>query len=138
MTSEVTKLESVKYKFIKYIADPERGTLDEFAKANNCSRRQLARWKKQPDFRDLVIQEVESNLFDAVPDVYSVIKKRAKQGDFQFVKLFMEQMELLKELKQDQPTNNIMIQILNDLRENDQEGDKEPRHIVEGEDTREG
>jgi len=91
------KLIALRYKFIQFLANPtQEKTQDAWAKENHVSPATLSDWKKEPEFKRILVKEIEKNLLDSASDIYEVIRARAKKGDLGFVNLYLKQLEILK------------------------------------------
>lgn len=68
----------------------------------NISSATFWRWRKNPYFMNEVILEARNNLSDALPDIYKKLTESARQGDFKYVKLFLDHLDKLEEQKTNQ------------------------------------
>ena len=92
----------IKAEFIRFLSDPERTeTQAEFAKKYEVDPATLSIWKRDPEFKQELIDRLEEYLGDSVADVYKTIRKKAKEGDYNFTKLLLQQINLLKAEKQE-------------------------------------
>ena len=73
----------------------------------NISRATLHRWQKNPQFMEAVIEEARTTLKSFLPNIYTKLTSSALAGDFQFVKLMIEHIEKLEEMKNKQSLSSI-------------------------------
>ena len=92
--SENVRFSARQRKFIEWLATPnyERypPTQEELATEIGVVSRTLRRWKKKPELQEAVRQRVRDLLGDDLPDIYGALRKAAKEGNFQHIKLVME------------------------------------------------
>lgn len=78
----------------QWLALPKRErkpkTLEAFAGELGVDRVTLHRWKQQPGFMDAVYAIAETYLGDDMPDIYNALRREAKMGSFQHIKLALE------------------------------------------------
>jgi len=93
-TSEIVRFTARQEKFIEWLATPnyERfpPTHEELAPEIGVTSRTLRRWKQIPALKEAVRQRVRALLGDDLPDIYGALRKQAKEGSFQHIKLAME------------------------------------------------
>ena len=68
----------------------------------NISATTFWRWRKNPLFMDAVTSEARNALSGALPEIYKKLTESARQGDFKYVKLFLEHLEKLESQKLNQ------------------------------------
>ncbi len=71
----------------------------DVAKECNVTEVTLRRWRKDPDFADKVLSRSRDLLKENLPDIYSVLFEEAKQGSHQHIKLVLDHLEFLEELR---------------------------------------
>lgn len=54
------------------------------------TERTIIRWKELPGFRDAATARARELLGDDLPQIYAALKREAKKGSFQHIKLAME------------------------------------------------
>lgn len=59
----------------------------------------LRRWRKDPVFADAVLERSRDLLKENLPDIYSVLFEKAKEGQHQHIRLVLEHLEFLEELR---------------------------------------
>lgn len=74
-------------------------TYRDIAKQCNVSETTLFTWRKDPRFIDLVINRSREILKESLPDVYSALSGSAKGGDSRHIKIVLEHLEHLEEIK---------------------------------------
>ena len=74
-------------------------TLNNVSEQTNVSLPTLHRWKNNPQFMDAIIDRARANLKHFLPQLYTKLAKQALGGDFQHMKLMLEHLERLEELK---------------------------------------
>lgn len=86
----------IKAKFIEYLADPTHQlSQEEFAQKEGVNPATLSEWKSDNTFQDNLRNRINELLGDELPKIYQVIKRKALEGDFRFVELFLKQINAL-------------------------------------------
>lgn len=99
--TEAKNYDTIKIDFVKFLADPTRTeTQEQFAKRFKVNAVTLSKWKQEPGFKEMYVQLLEQYLQDNVSDVYKVMHEKAKSGDFNWGKLYLQQANILKQEKQ--------------------------------------
>jgi len=92
--SEIVRFTARQQKFIEWLSTPnyERypQTHEELADELGITSRTLRRWKSKPELQEAVRQRIRELLGDDLPDIYGALRKKAKEGNFQHIKLAME------------------------------------------------
>lgn len=80
--------------YLEWVATPkelrEQKTVLAFSKRIGVDRTTLWRWSNLPGFRDAVLSATRNYLKDELPEIFSALAKRAKQGDVPAIKLALE------------------------------------------------
>jgi transposase-like protein len=71
----------------------------DIAKECNVSEHTLYDWRKDARFMDLVIARARELLKESLPSVYSSLTTGAQSGDARHIKLVLEHLEKLEEIK---------------------------------------
>lgn len=94
MTESTKSWSTNQVKFQRWLALPsgERTpkTQEGFASENGVNAVTLSRWKQQPGFMTSVYDIAEEYLGDDMADVYAALRREAKLGSFQHIKLVLE------------------------------------------------
>ena len=107
--------ELIKAEYIKFLASPDKSkTNEEWAKEKGVHPSTLSDWKRDPEFKRRLTKEVESQLSDAIPEIYQALRKRAKAGDISAINLILKQLEILRSDKQEH-THSVDMQPFNEL-----------------------
>lgn len=81
-------------KFIEWLATPreERSppTQDLLASKMSINRRTLYRWRQEKALQEAVLQRARSLLSDDLPNIYGALRREAKKGGYQHIKLALE------------------------------------------------
>ncbi len=81
-------------KFIEWLAIPreERSppTQDLLASKMSINRRTLYRWRQEEDLQKAVLQRARDFLSDDLPNIYGALRREAKKGSYQHIKLALE------------------------------------------------
>lgn len=59
----------------------------------------LRRWRKKPEFAENVLHRSRELLKENLPDIYAVLFEEAKTGSAAHIKLILEHIEFLEELR---------------------------------------
>lgn len=91
---------------IGFLSMPAKGGLqfDEIAERCGISVRQLHRWRKNPDFKQAVIEQSLENVKEELPDVLKAHKKQATKGNVKAIELFYKLFGLLVERQEIEQT----------------------------------
>lgn len=63
------------------------------------TQKTLRLWRKEPEFGALVLEKSRDLIKENLPDIYSVLIKEAKKGSHQHLRLVLEHIEKLEELR---------------------------------------
>jgi len=74
-------------------------TYKEIAAECNITQVTLRRWRKDPEFAKAVLEESRNKLKDKLPSIYNVLSDNALSGSHQHIKLILDHIEKLEELK---------------------------------------
>lgn len=92
----------IKEQFIEFLANPAREeSQGEFAKKVGVNQVTLSDWKRDPAFKERYLKRLEDFLLDDVKDVYKTMAFKAKSGDYNWGKLFLQQANILAAEKKD-------------------------------------
>lgn len=72
----------------------------EIAEECNITQVTLRRWRKDPEFSKAVLEESRRLLKDKLPGIYNVLTDNALSGSHQHIKLLLDHLDRLEELKQ--------------------------------------
>lgn len=75
-------------------------TYKEIAEECNITQVTLRRWRKDPEFAKAVLEQSRQLLKDKLPAIYNVLSDNALSGSHQHIKLIIDHIEKLEELKQ--------------------------------------
>lgn len=75
-------------------------TYTEVAAECNVTQVTLRRWRAQPDFAEAVLEASRQLLKDRLPSIYNVLSDNAMTGSHQHIKLVLEHLHKLEELRQ--------------------------------------
>lgn len=83
-------------KFIEWLATPREDrsppTQELLADKIGVNRKTLYRWKVEKVLQEAVFQRARDLLFDDLPNIYGALRREAKKGGYQHIKLAMEMM----------------------------------------------
>lgn len=84
---------------IALLSQPNKAgmTFEEIAEHAGISVRQLHRWRKDPEFKQAVVQQALENVKEVIPDVLKAHIRKAKQGNMKAIELFYKLHGLLVE-----------------------------------------
>ena len=84
---------------IDLLSVPDKGGMkfDEIAEKCGISVRQLHRWRKNPEFKQAIVQVTMENAKAILPDVVKAHEKQATRGNVKAIELFYKVMGLLIE-----------------------------------------
>lgn len=71
----------------------------EVATTVGITQKTLRLWRKQPEFSELVLEKSRALIKENLPDIYSVLIKEAKKGSHQHLRLILEHIEKLEEMR---------------------------------------
>ena len=73
----------------------------EFSRQMNVPEATLSNWKKQQWFKDAYVKAIENNMVLFIKDLYVKAKEKALDGDFNFFRALLGQLEVLKTEKKE-------------------------------------
>ena len=74
-------------------------SLTQIAEKVGITQKTLRKWRTEPEFCQSVMDKSMGLIKENLPDIYSVLIKKAKAGDNQALKLYIEHYERLEEMK---------------------------------------
>jgi len=80
---------------------------EEIAEQSKVSPHTIYNWRKNPDFMDEVIRKARRLLKDNLPDIYESLVHQAKDGDPRHIKIILEHLEKLEEMKAKHAENSL-------------------------------
>lgn len=88
-------------KCIEFLAIGEmtQNKMAEILEINNST---ISEWKRDINFQMAVIDRARELLKESLPEIYKALREKAKKGNFQHIKLMLEHLEKLEELKRRQ------------------------------------
>lgn len=92
------KPEKTRQEAIELIARGDMN-LNDICEKLDVSRDCLWRWRKEPDFQEAVIHRARELVRDALPGVYKALREKATEGNWRHIKMLLEHIERLEELK---------------------------------------
>jgi DNA-binding transcriptional MerR regulator len=94
--SEDVRFTARQLRFIDWLAETKYDrippTHELFAKEIGVTSRTLRRWKKKDGFKEAVKQRTRELLEDDFPEILGALRREAKQGNFQHIKMALEMM----------------------------------------------
>lgn len=96
---DMTQFNEKQIQAIGYLSLPNKGGLsfDDIADKCGISVRQVHRYRKQPEFKQAIVEQSLNNVKDELPDVLSAHKKQATKGNVKAIELFYKLLGLLVE-----------------------------------------
>ena len=92
----------IKAKFLDFLADPERTDSQKlFAEKNGVNPATLSEWKRDREFKKEFTQRLDSLLTDDLTRLYKLIKEKAFAGDIYWARLYLQQINLLRNYKEE-------------------------------------
>lgn len=85
-------------KAIEHMALGNR-TQQEIAEEIGIKPQTLSSWKKLPGFMDAVLTRAKELLRTSIPEVYHSLSMRSKAGSDRHIKIFLDHLEKLEEVK---------------------------------------
>lgn len=73
--------------------------LGETARKVGITEKTLRLWRKQPEFAEMVLDKSRALIKENLPDIYSVLTREAKKGSHQHLRLLIEHIEKLEEMR---------------------------------------
>jgi hypothetical protein len=93
-TRKHPKWTKVQKRYIKWLATPERlrdpPTEDELAEELDRRPATLTRWRSIPGFQGAVDQAIRSRLLSRKAEIFEVVRVKAEEGDFRYLKMALE------------------------------------------------
>lgn len=74
-------------------------TYEAIAEQCNVSPHAIYHWRQDPGFMEEVIRRARKNLKAELPDIYLSLSQAAKRGDSRHIKLVLDHIEKLEEMK---------------------------------------
>ncbi len=84
----------------------------DFAKKWNIPETTLSHWKKTKWFKEKYIDAIETNMVIYLKDLYKTAKQKAIDGDYNFTKMILGQLEILKAEKKEKQDTNITVNLV--------------------------
>lgn len=94
----MTGLTPKQIKCIEYLALGEH-TTDEIAELIHCNPCTIYKWKKSQPFMEALLSRSRALLRESIPEVYKALSDRSKSGSDRHIKLFLDHLEKLEEVK---------------------------------------
>lgn len=125
MSIDMTQFSEKQITAIAFLSLPNHGglTFEEVAEQSGISLRQLHRWRKQPEFKQAIVEQALNNVKDSLPEVLQAHEKQAKSGNVNAIKLFYEllgllvtKQEITQEVTNKDKGNDDLESELNDIR----------------------
>jgi len=91
---------------IALLSQPNKAgfSFEEIAEQAGISVRQLHRWRKNPEFRQAVVEQSLENVKEALPNVLKAHQKQAERGNVKAIELFYKLFGLLVEKQEIEQT----------------------------------
>jgi transposase-like protein len=70
----------------------------DVAETVGVTQKTLRQWRKEPEFGQMVLDSSRALIKENMPDIYNVLLSKAKKGDTQALKLWIEHSERLEQL----------------------------------------
>jgi len=74
-------------------------TYTEIAAECNITQKTLRRWRADKDFAEATLERSRQIMKDKLPSIYNVLTENAQTGSYQHIKLVLEHLQRLEELK---------------------------------------
>jgi len=74
-------------------------TQQEVAKQIGVTEQTICVWKRDSKFIELLLVAAREHLKQYLPDIYKTTVKKAKAGSYQHIKLILEHLERIEELR---------------------------------------
>lgn len=71
----------------------------QVAETVGVTQKTLRLWRKEPEFGQAVLDKSRDLIKENLPDIYSVLIREAKKGSHQHLRLLIEHLERLEELR---------------------------------------
>lgn len=84
---------------IALLSQPNKAgfSFEEIAKQAGISVRQLHRWRKNPEFKQAIVEQSLENVKEVLPNVLKAHQKQAERGNIKAIELFYKLFGLLVE-----------------------------------------
>lgn len=79
-------------------------SFEEIAEQSGISVRQLHRWRKQPEFKQAIVEQSLENVKEVLPNVLKAHQKQAERGNVKAIELFYKLFGLLVERQEIEQT----------------------------------
>lgn len=86
-------------KAIELLARGDYEHLAEVAKEVGCASRTLYQWRTRSVFMDAVVDRAREILKESLPEIYKKSSSLAKGGDYHHVKILLDHLDKLDEMK---------------------------------------
>jgi transcriptional regulator with XRE-family HTH domain len=97
----------IKAKFLDFLCEPDRHrTQNQFADENGVDPATLSEWKKDKEFKNELIRRIDNLLTEDLVKVYRTMKEKAISGDIGWGRLYIQQINLLRNYKELQRSEN--------------------------------
>lgn len=125
MAVDLTQFTEKQITAIGILAMPNRGglTFEEVAEKSGIGIRQFHRWRKQPEFKQAIIEQSLANVKEVMPNVLSAHTKQAESGNIKAIELFyklfgllVEKQEISQEVTSRDKGNEVLESELSDIR----------------------
>lgn len=74
-------------------------TYVQVAEQVGVTQRTLRKWRKEPEFAAMVLEKSREIIKENLPDIYSVLLKEAKKGSHQHLRLVLDHVERVEEMR---------------------------------------
>ncbi|WP_427036484.1 phBC6A51 family helix-turn-helix protein [Cytobacillus pseudoceanisediminis] len=103
---DMTQFNEKQIQAIGLLSMPNKGGLqfDEIAEQCGISVRQLHRWRKQPEFKQAIVEQSLENVKEVLPNVLKAHQKQAERGNIKAIELFYKLFGLLVEKQEIEQT----------------------------------
>jgi transposase-like protein len=103
---DLTQFNEKQIQAIGLLSMPNKGGLqfDEIAEQCGISVRQLHRWRKQPEFKQAIVEQSLENVKEVLPNVLKAHTKQAERGNIKAIELFYKLFGLLVEKQEIEQT----------------------------------
>lgn len=91
---------------IALLSQPNKAgfSFEEIAEQSGISVRQLHRWRKQPEFKQAIVEQSLENVKEVLPNILKAHTKQAEKGNIKAIELFYKLFGLLVEKQEIEQT----------------------------------